>query len=99
MGDGPPGGQALIATACASSCAAVGPSQTGFMPAGEHRWFIHRNATPPRRNLIMTTFNINAAALVLSLAMTFGVFSSVTSLSAPSHAGALLVQADQAPRS
>jgi hypothetical protein len=41
----------------------------------------------------------HAAALVLSFVMTFGTFSSVTSLSSPAHAGALLVQADQAARS
>ena len=36
------------------------------------------------------------AAFALSLAMTLGIFSSVTGLSAPSHAGAQLAQAGQA---
>ncbi|MBT9488546.1 MAG: hypothetical protein IV093_13645 [Rubrivivax sp.] len=47
----------------------------------------------------MTTRTVNAAALILSFVMTFGVFASVTSLAVPAHSGALLVQAEQAPRS
>ncbi len=46
-----------------------------------------------------TTRTLNAAALVLSFVMTFGVFASVTSLAVPAHHGAMLVQADQTPRS
>jgi hypothetical protein len=46
-----------------------------------------------------TARNINAAALILSFVMTFGVFASVTSLAVPAHSGTVLVQAEQAPRS
>jgi len=45
-----------------------------------------------------TARNVNAAALVLSFVMTFGVFASVTSLAVPAHSGAVLVQAEQAQR-
>ena len=34
----------------------------------------------------------HAAAFALALVMTLGIFSSVTSLSAPEHAGAVLAQ-------
>lgn len=44
----------------------------------------------------MTTRTAHIAAFALSLVMTLGSFSSVTSLSAPSHAGAQLAQAKQA---
>lgn len=43
----------------------------------------------------MTTRTAHIAAFALSLVMTLGIFSSVTSLSAPSHAGAQLAQAAQ----
>ncbi len=48
------------------------------------------------RNAFTST---HAAALILSFVMTFGVFASVTSLAVPAHHGAVLVQAEQAPRS
>jgi hypothetical protein len=47
----------------------------------------------------MTTRTAHVAALALSLVMTLGIFSGVTGLSAPAHAGALLVQAEPAARS
>jgi hypothetical protein len=49
----------------------------------------------------MTTRTHTAAALVLSFVMTLGIFSSVTRLSSPQHAGAVLAQLEQqqAPRS
>jgi hypothetical protein len=47
----------------------------------------------------MTTRTAHAAALVLSVVMSLGIFSSVTRLAAPAHAGALLVQAEGAARS
>ena len=47
----------------------------------------------------MTTRTHTAAALVLSLVMTLGVFTSVTSLATAPQAGALLAQTDTAPRS
>lgn len=46
----------------------------------------------------MTTRTTHAAALVLSIVMTFGIFSSVTSLSASAHAGAQLAQVASAAR-
>jgi hypothetical protein len=58
-------------------------------------------ATPrnTRNRTMNTARNVNAAALILSVVMTFGVFASVTSLAVPAHHGAVLVQAEQAPRS
>ena len=47
----------------------------------------------------MSTRTAHVAALALSLVMTLGIFSSVTGLSAPAHAGAQLAQLEQAPRS
>lgn len=47
----------------------------------------------------MSTRSTHIAAFALSLVMTLGIFSSVTGLSAPTHASAQLVQAEQAPRS
>lgn len=44
----------------------------------------------------MTTRTAHIAAFALSLVMTIGIFSSVTGLSAPSHAGAQLAQAEPA---
>ncbi len=47
----------------------------------------------------MTTKTHHLASLALSLVMTLGLFSSVTGLSAPSHAGPLLAKAaTAAPR-
>lgn len=43
----------------------------------------------------MTTRTAHIAAFALSLVMTLGIFSSVTGLSAPSHGGAQLAQAEQ----
>jgi hypothetical protein len=40
-----------------------------------------------------TRFSHHAAALTLALVTTLAIFSGVSSLSSPSHAGALLVQA------
>lgn len=40
-----------------------------------------------------TRFSHHAAALALALVTTLAIFSGVSSLSSPSHAGALLVQA------
>lgn len=47
----------------------------------------------------MSTRTAHAAALALSFVMSFGIFSSVASLAAPAHAGALLVQAEGSARS
>ena len=40
----------------------------------------------------MTTRTLHAAALALSLVMTLAIFSGVSQLSSPSHAGAVLAQ-------
>jgi hypothetical protein len=41
----------------------------------------------------MTTKTHHVAALALSLLVTLGIFSGVTGLSAPSHAGQMLAEA------
>jgi hypothetical protein len=47
----------------------------------------------PRLSAPRFSFSHHAAAFVLALATTLLVFSGVSSLSSPSHAGSLLVQA------
>jgi hypothetical protein len=92
----------LIAVNCGSSARAGHSSRKGFGGWRNARQFIHRNAASHRKDPIMTTRTHTAAALALSLLMTLAIFSGVSGLASPSHAGAQLAQAAQvepAPRS
>jgi hypothetical protein len=47
----------------------------------------------PKEPIMTTRFSHHAAAFALALATTLAIFSGVSSLSSPSHTGAMLVQA------
>jgi hypothetical protein len=79
----------LVAPCCASS-------QAAFLPGRVVRKYRHRHTTQPRKEPIMTSryttrLGHHAAALCLALAATLVIFSGVSSLASPSHAGAMLV--------